>query len=239
MPFFQDSKSYLMRANPGHILSSHLRQPSLNYPISFGGIANHWFIELLNMEFFKYRNKLSPQRGRLLISEPYLPDPNFERTIILLCENSLEGSFGFVLNKPSTVSVSEVMEEIKEYNTSAMIGGPVQQDTLHYIHRNASLEDAVEIVDGIFWGGNFERLLFLLETKQMQHNDVKFFLGYSGWSGGQLEEELQEDSWIVSDQVSGDLVFETAPDDMWKKTLTIMGGRFSVYSNYPKDPRLN
>ncbi len=191
------------------------------------------------MEFFKYRNKLSPQRGRLLISEPYLPDPNFERTIILLCENNEEGSFGFVLNKPATVNVSEVMEDIKEYNAAAMIGGPVQQDTLHYIHRNGALEDAVEIADGIYWGGNFERLLFLLETKQMEHKDVKFFLGYSGWSGGQLEEELEQDSWIVSDQVSEDLVFETEAESMWKKTLTTMGGRFSVYSNYPKDPRLN
>jgi len=213
--------------------------PTLNYPISFGRHRNHWFIESTNMEFFKYRNKLSPDKGRLLISEPYLPDPNFERTIILLCENNVEGTFGFVLNKPSTVSVSEVMEDINDYHSPAMIGGPVQQDTLHYLHRNGTLADAVEIAAGIYWGGNFEHLLLLLQTNQMAHKDVKFFLGYSGWSGGQLEEELEQDSWIVSDKVTEDLVFETAPEEMWRKTLTVMGGRFSVYSNYPKDPRLN
>lgn len=191
------------------------------------------------MEFFKYRNKLAPEKGRLLISEPYLPDPNFERTIILLCENNEDGSFGFVLNKPSLANVSELMEDIKNYELPAMVGGPVQQDTLHYIHRFASLEEAVEIAPGIFWGGNFEKLLFLLETRQMPHKDIKFFLGYSGWTAGQLEEELEQDSWIVSDQVSEELIFDTAPESMWKKTLTIMGGRFSVYSNYPKDPRLN
>ena len=191
------------------------------------------------MEFFKYRNKLAPEKGRLLISEPYLPDPNFERTIILLCENNEDGSFGFVLNKPSLANVNEVMEDIKNYESPAMVGGPVQQDTLHYIHRLASLEDAVEISPGIFWGGNFEKLLFLLETRQMPHKDIKFFLGYSGWTAGQLEEELEQDSWIVSDHVSEELIFDTAPESMWKKTLTIMGGRFSVYSNYPKDPRLN
>ena len=191
------------------------------------------------MEFFKYRNKLTPEKGRILISEPYLPDPNFERTIILLCENNEDGSFGFVLNKPSLANVSDVMDDIKNYDTPAMVGGPVQQDTLHYIHRFASLDDAVEITSGIFWGGNFEKLLFLLETKQLAHKDIKFFLGYSGWTAGQLEEELEQDSWIVSDQVSEELIFDTAPDAMWKKTLTIMGGRFSVYSNYPKDPRLN
>lgn len=191
------------------------------------------------MEFFKYRNKLAPEKGRLLISEPYLPDPNFERTIILLCENNEDGSFGFVLNKPSLANVSEIMDDIKNYDTPAMVGGPVQQDTLHYIHRFPSLDDAVEIAKGIYWGGNFEKLLFLLETRQMAHKDIKFFLGYSGWTAGQLEEELEQDSWIVSDQVSEELIFDTAPDFMWKKTLTIMGGRFSVYSNYPKDPRLN
>lgn len=191
------------------------------------------------MEFFKYRNHLTPQKGRLLISEPYLPDPNFERTIILLCENNEDGSFGFVLNKPSLANVNEVMDDIKGYDQPAMVGGPVQQDTLHYLHRHAALEDSVEILPGIFWGGNFERLLFLLETKQMAHKDIRFFLGYSGWTAGQLEEEIAQDSWIVSDRVSEELIFDTAPDEMWKKTLTIMGGRFSVYSNYPKDPRLN
>jgi putative transcriptional regulator len=191
------------------------------------------------MEFFKYRNKLKPAKGTLLISEPYLPDPNFERTIILMCENNEEGSFGFVLNKPSLANVSEVMDDIKDYNVPAMVGGPVQQDTLHYIHRYPALEDSVEILPGIYWGGNFEKVLFLLDTKQLAHKDIKFFLGYSGWTGGQLEAELEQDSWIVSDKVNEELVFDTVPDEMWKKTLTIMGGRYSVYSNYPKDPRLN
>ncbi|MBL7864036.1 MAG: YqgE/AlgH family protein [Cyclobacteriaceae bacterium] len=191
------------------------------------------------MDFFKYKNKIKPEKGKLLISEPFLPDPNFERTIILLCENNSEGSFGFVLNKPSLANVSDVMDDIKDFNTPAMVGGPVQQDTLHYLHRHGALEDAVEILEGVYWGGNFEKLLFLLETKQIGKRDIKFFLGYSGWSPGQLEEELEQDSWIVSDRAKEDLIFDTDPEFMWKKTLSIMGGRFSVYSNYPKDPRLN
>lgn len=191
------------------------------------------------MDFFKYKNKVKPEKGKLLISEPFLPDPNFERTIILLCENNSEGSFGFVLNKPSLANVSDVMDDIKDYDTPAMVGGPVQQDTLHYLHRYPGIDDAVEILDGVYWGGNFERVLFLLDSKQLPHKDIRFFLGYSGWSAGQLEEELDNDSWIVSDQASEELIFDTEPDAMWKKTLKIMGGRFSVYSNYPKDPRLN
>jgi putative transcriptional regulator len=191
------------------------------------------------MEFFQYKNKLTPAKGRLLVSEPYLPDPNFERTIILLCEHTEEGSFGFVLNKLSTTTVNEVIDDSKGADGAIYIGGPVQQDTLHFVHRYAGLEDAVEIENGIFWGGNFEKLLFLLQTEQIQPSDAKFFLGYSGWSAGQLEEELKQDSWIVSDRVTEELIFETNPEAMWQKALKAMGGRFSVYSNYPLDPRLN
>ncbi len=191
------------------------------------------------MEFFQYKNKLAPIKGRILASEPYLPDPNFERTIILLTEYNEEGSVGFVLNKPSETIVSEIVDNIKNIEARVYIGGPVQQDTLHFIHRIDSIADAIEIVDGIFWGGNFEQLLSMIENHQIDPFDIKFFLGYSGWSPGQLAEELKADSWIVSDKVTQDLIFETPPEMMWKKSLQSLGGRFSVYSNYPVDPNMN
>ena len=191
------------------------------------------------MEFFKYRNKIKPERGRLLISEPFLPDPNFERTVVLLCEHNEEGSFGFVLNKPSILKVNEVMEELTDLENLVFVGGPVQQDTLHFIHRNAALDNAVEIVERIYWGGAFESLMLLLETKQVTAGDVRFFLGYSGWGPGQLEAELEQDSWIVCDYVTDQLLFDTSSELMWRKALENMGGRFSMYSNYPVDPRLN
>ena len=191
------------------------------------------------MEFFRYKNKLLPQKGGLLLSEPYLADPNFERTTILLTEHNNEGSVGFILNKPSDSRVSEVLNDLKEFDARIFIGGPVQQDTLHFIHKVAALDDSIEIVAGLFWGGNFDQLISLIETKQIGGTDIKFFLGYSGWSAGQLDEELKIDSWIVSDKVSEELVFETEPDNMWKKAMRGLGGRFSVYSNYPADPRMN
>jgi putative transcriptional regulator len=191
------------------------------------------------MDFFKYKNKLNVEKGRLLASEPYLADPNFERTIILLTEHNQEGSVGFVLNKPSESSVTEIMEEIKNIHSNVYIGGPVQQDTLHFIHRNPDISDSIEVTEGIFWGGNFDQILLFIETKQLNVSDIKFFLGYSGWSPGQLEEELNLNSWIVSNQVTQDLIFETPPEMMWKKSLQSLGGRFSVYSNYPVDPSMN
>ncbi len=191
------------------------------------------------MEFFKYRNKIKPEKGRLLISEPFLPDPNFERTVVLLCEHNEEGSFGFVLNKPSILKVKEVMEDITELDNLVFIGGPVEQDTLHFIHRNATLINAVKVFDHIYWGGAFEDLMILCETHQITSKDIRFFLGYSGWGPGQLETELDQNSWIVCDYVTDQLLFETGSEIMWRKALENMGGRFSMYSNYPVDPRLN
>jgi putative transcriptional regulator len=191
------------------------------------------------MDFFKYRNKIKPEKGRLLISEPFLPDPNFERTVVLLCEHNEEGSFGFVLNKPSILKVNEVMEDIAVFENIVYVGGPVQQDTLHFIHRNAEVNNAVEIAGHVFWGGDFENLILLCDTKQISANNIRFFLGYSGWGPGQLDTELEQDSWIVCDFVTDQLLFDTDPQIMWRKALENMGGRFSMYSNYPTDPRLN
>jgi putative transcriptional regulator len=191
------------------------------------------------MEFFKYKNKLKAEKGRLLISEPFLPDPNFERTVVLLCEHNDEGSFGFVLNKPAIVKVNDVMEELKNFSHDIFIGGPVQQDTLHFIHRNREIESGAEVIKDIFWGGNFENVLFLSDTQQLLPSHIKFFLGYSGWGPGQLDEELEENSWIVCDFVTEELMFETDPTGMWRKALGNMGGRFAVYANYPLDPNLN
>jgi putative transcriptional regulator len=191
------------------------------------------------MDFFKYKNKIKPEKGRLLISEPFLPDPNFERTVVLLCDHNEEGSFGFVLNKPSILKVPEVMDSIHNLDEIVYVGGPVQQDSLHFIHRNLNLENAVEICKGISWGGNFEQLVLMADTKQIPIQDIRFFLGYSGWGPGQLEAELEEESWIVCDHVTDELLFDTDPPIMWKKALENLGGRFSMYSNYPVDPRLN
>jgi putative transcriptional regulator len=191
------------------------------------------------MEFFKYQNKLKPEKGRLLISEPFLPDPNFERTVVLLCEHNEEGSFGFVLNKPSALKLNEVIEDLAGLDALVFVGGPVQQDTLHYLHRNITIPNAVDIGSNIYWGGDFEHVMSLSDTRQIMAGDIRFFLGYSGWGPGQLESELEQESWIVCDFVTDQLLFDTEPEIMWRKALDGMGGRFSVYSNYPVDPRLN
>ncbi len=175
----------------------------------------------------------------MLISEPFLPDPNFERTVVMICEHNEDGSFGFVLNKIAAVALEDIIEGMEGFEQEVFIGGPVQQDTLHFLHRSEILQGGTEIVEGLYWGGDFDQLMSMIDTRQIDPADFKFFVGYSGWGSGQLEEELSINSWIVARQATPDLVFDEKEDVLWKTVLKRLGGRFSVYSNYPIDPRLN
>lgn len=186
------------------------------------------------------KNSAKPQNGSLLISEPFLGDPNFERTVILLCSHSEEeGSFGLVLNRPSNLKLSDVLDlDEEEFDVELGVGGPVQYNTLHYVHRLPNLPQAVKLEEGLYWGGDFELLRTMINAGLINSEDIKFFLGYSGWTSGQLQEEIDKNVWIVNNNAANKL-FKLGSDTLWRNVLREMGGKFKVLSNYPVDPRLN
>lgn len=193
-----------------------------------------------DIDYFDIRNIAPPERGDLLISEPYLPDPNFERSVIYLCEHDENGTFGFVLNKSSLLNFDEAVEQVDGFSEQLMIGGPVEQQTLHFLHRNHQVMESGKLIqNGIYWGGDFERLLSIIENRIIDPRDFKFFIGYSGWSEGQLMQEIDAKSWIVYKGATASQVFDTDPDDLWRTVLKEMGGKYKMFSNYPSDPRLN
>ncbi|QCR21918.1 YqgE/AlgH family protein [Pontibacter sp. SGAir0037] len=181
-----------------------------------------------------------PQSGSILISEPFMGDPNFERTVILLCNHDDEGgSFGLVLNRLSNLMLSDVMETYNEaFDAELGVGGPVQYNTLHFVHRIATLSQAVKLSEDVYWGGDFEELRTMISAGLITPSDVKFFLGYSGWTAGQLQEEIDKNVWIVNNNATNKL-FNLEADNLWRNILRQMGGKYKVLSNYPEDPRLN
>jgi putative transcriptional regulator len=193
------------------------------------------------MELFNYSSdKIEPQKGDLLISEPFLNDPNFSRTVILLCEHNEEGSFGFVINKQANVKLNELISEAGDREDDIYIGGPVQQNTLQFIHRSDGLiEGSVEVQEGIYWGGDFQQMLAMIDGNLIKKEDIKFFVGYSGWGAGQLKGELELNSWIISRNVQIEQIFNTDVESLWKEVLNTMGGKFKIVANFPVDPRLN
>ncbi len=195
----------------------------------------------LQMDIFNFKDRVTePRKGDLLISEPFLADQNFSRTVILLCDHNEEGSLGFVLNKPANFNLNDVTDEEGLFEKELFIGGPVQQDTLHFIYRSPMvLEGSIEVKEGLYWGGNFEQLLTLAKDQEIRSEDFKFFVGYSGWASGQLMDELNVNSWIISRNIKTEQIFNTDIKSLWKEVLNAMGGKFKVISNFPVDPRLN
>lgn len=181
----------------------------------------------------------APQKGQLLVSEPFMQDPYFKGAVVFLCEYREEGAFGLIVNKPTETKVHEAVDDFPEVENVIFYGGPVQPNTLHYLHRrNDLLPDSIEVANGIFWGGDFERLIFLLDTKQIAPDEIRFFFGYSGWEQEQLLREMEEKSWIVSD-AKQEYVFEEDPKNLWRNILLEMGDRYRIIANFPEQPSLN
>lgn len=178
--------------------------------------------------------------GSLLLAEPFMEDPNFKRTVIILAQHTKEeGSFGFVLTRPAPMALADVVDGFDGFEAPLFVGGPVQIDTLHYLHTVGDmLPGSVEVVPGLYWGGSFEKLKQLVLAGAVQPEQFKFFLGYSGWEEGQLEEEMKDNSWIVHPAKSR-YVFKTNPDDLWKKVLQEKGGDYAMMVNFPENPILN
>ena len=177
--------------------------------------------------------------GTLLIADPFLKDPNFMRTVVFLCEHQTEGSFGFVLNKEFEQTLDKLLTDMEGYPIPVYFGGPVQLNTIHFLHQYPELiPDSLKTAEGIYWGGNFETVVALIKNKSINLKKIKFFIGYSGWGDGQLVDELKEKSWLTA-EATQKLVFNTPPDEVWKKSIQHLGGAYKVLVNYPIDPQLN
>lgn len=181
----------------------------------------------------------NPEKGKLLISEPFLLDPNFKRTIILLSEHTEQGSIGFILNKPTDLKLNMVVDDFPEFDSTVHFGGPVQINTLQFIHRAGDiLEGSIEISDGLYWGGSFEILKLLVETNQVEPKDFRFFIGYSGWGEDQLNNEMKTNSWLVS-SATIDNIFSDEPEKLWTDVLKSMGKKFAILASFPENPSVN
>ncbi len=185
-------------------------------------------------------SNLKPKKGLLLIAEPSLTgDSSFSRSVVLLADHSKEGSVGFILNKPLSYMVYDLIEDIK-VPIPVFKGGPVDQDCLYFIHRVPDLiENSIEISHGVYWGGNFTDVVKLLNNNIITHNDIRFFLGYSGWDEIQLASEIEENSWILVDNDYRDDVIEKSCEELWKENMNSLGGDYVLWSNAPDDPNLN
>lgn len=183
---------------------------------------------------------IKPNKGSLLVSEPFMLDPNFKRSVVFLTEFEKSGAVGFILNQKSNLFLSDLVSDLKYADFQVFIGGPVEPDTLHFVHRcYDKMNSGLKIKEDLYWGGNFETLKVLLDNNEIDPNELKFFLGYSGWSAGQLESEMNENAWMANDDFHPDIVFVEDEENLWREAVIGLGPKYAHIANFPEDHRWN
>ncbi len=178
-------------------------------------------------------------QGQILIAEPFLKDPNFLRTAILLCEHNDEGSFGLVLNRLTNVRMNDVFPALTNHDIPLLYGGPVETESLHMLHTFTEwAEGGIEVCRDVYYGGDTVAIIDALINNQLDLSRIRFFAGYSGWGGGQLEVEMDLDSWLTV-PANFDIIFNSPPNETWKRAVQLLDEKYHPIIHYPLDPQLN
>jgi putative transcriptional regulator len=193
-----------------------------------------------NLDIFKIQsNNIAPQKGRILIAEPFLPGNYFNRSVILLVAYSNKGAVGFILNKKVDLHIHDILPGFPVFDGDVYLGGPVSTDSVYFIHKlGKKLPGSIQVMDNLFWGGDFEVLKQLIHEGQIDPSEIRFFVGYSGWDSGQLEREIKEDSWLVND-VDEEMIMRQLHHDSWAEFVKRVGTRYKVWENFPENPAMN
>jgi len=174
-----------------------------------------------------------PEKGNLLIAEPsIIGDLSFNRAVILLADHNALGSVGFILNKPLDYNLKDLIEDT-ESELTVYNGGPVEQDNLYFIHKSPDLiPNSIEISHGIFWGGDFNVVLQLINNNKISKNEIRFFLGYSGWGEQQLDTELKSNTWLVSENIHNNDIIAKCCSTFWREKMLELGGDYSIWFTF-------
>lgn len=189
--------------------------------------------------YLKFKRTILFHKNKILIADPFLLGPVFERSVVYLNDHSEEGAMGFILNNPTGFQVDEIVPNLKGCKQPVYYGGPVDEAVLFYIHKLGNLiENSIEIEDGLYWGGEFEDLKNLVLEGKASEENIKFFIGYSGWETNQLENEMNKNSWIISELMDDEL-FKNHTKEFWNKKLKLSNSDNAFLSQFAHNPSLN
>ncbi|MDR1274493.1 MAG: YqgE/AlgH family protein [Odoribacteraceae bacterium] len=178
------------------------------------------------------------EAGQVLIAEPFLQGRHFSRAVVYMVEHGERGSVGFVLNKPLHDAIGEVIRDLAGINLPLYAGGPVEPSRLYYFHRCPGIKDSVVLTGGIYRGGDFKTLASLLRDGKVRSDEVRFFAGYSGWDASQLRGELKENTWLTG-EITPEQFFSLPNERLWEDSMNALGGKYRVWSTFPRDPMMN
>lgn len=185
-------------------------------------------------------NHVLPTRGKILISEPFLCDKLFGRSVMLMIDHTQEGSMGLVMNKLSPLLLTEIFDDLHcREQIPIYWGGPLGTDTIFYVHTLQNIPHSFQVKKGLYMNGDFEAVKEYINREQSIEGKIRFFMGYSGWDSGQLLQEIKENTWIVSQTDTGSLMDEKGSDNLWRSSMKELGGKYRIWSRFPQTPSLN
>ena len=188
---------------------------------------------------FSFKNNEPTNKGSILISDPFSDDVYFGRSVVLICEHNDEGTFGFVLNNYIDVDLHQLDDNFPNINARISFGGPVSKENLYYIHSFSDITNTLEIREGLYYGGDFDEITDRIKNAKNPNKEIRFFVGYSGWSPGQLDEEIKNENWITANNISTENIIDTKLDDLWRICLEKQGQRFQLMTKFPRNPMDN
>ena len=182
---------------------------------------------------------LNVKKGRLLISEPSLSDPIFFKTVVLIMHHTTDESIGLVLNQGTKINLHEILNDIPLSDFPVYIGGPVEKNAIQFIHTlGKMIPNTQKITKGLYWGGDFDKVLEFMSENKISKKQIRFFAGYSGWGEDQLNNEIRENGWITHES-NVNLCMEYSTERLWSDLIKTKNQKYAIWANMPKDPSLN
>jgi putative transcriptional regulator len=194
-----------------------------------------------NTDIFKIEsNNVLPSQGKILISEPFLRDDTFGRSVVLLIDHTTEGSMGLVMNKMLPLTLNQVIKEFRKVKEEILVykGGPIAPDTLFFIHTLSQIPNSLTVSKGLYLNGSFDAIKDYVVEGNPIRGRIRFFLGYSGWEEDQLEQEIKGNTWLIGKGEIPDLMNEKV-HKLWKNSLGKLGSKYETWSRFPEIPSLN
>lgn len=200
-------------------------------------------MEDLNLDIFNLLDtQPEPSRGSLLIAKPTVEDFCFKRSVTILVDHDAEGSMGVMVNKPTRFTLNELVPDVVcNEQVPLYLGGPVGTNMMFFIHNlgKDAIPGSEQLAPGLFFGGDFEVMKIFLADGEKVNEKVKFMVGYSGWTTGQLDNEVKRHDWAVLKNDVGELVMSTDNDAMWNNAVARFGDQYQLWNSWPDDVSMN
>lgn len=201
-------------------------------------------MEDLNLDIFNLLdNQPEPARGALLVAKPTVEDFCFKRSITILIDHDNEdGSMGVIVNKPTRFTLNELVPDVVcNENIPLYLGGPVGTNMMFFLHTlgKETIPGSEQIAPDLFFGGDFDIIKMFLADGENINEKVKFMVGYSGWTVGQLDNEVKRHDWAVLKGDVTQLVMSSDNEALWSNAVARFGDQYKLWGNWPDDVSLN